>query len=105
MAGVYKKLTRRPLFWALTGTGGLLAVVAITVAALSIPIRSGTLKEKVLAVRSEGLESEVTIESIEGRVFPQVGVSGQGVAIRLKGRTDVPPLISIKRFEIRGSLF
>jgi hypothetical protein len=33
-----------------------------------------------------------------------VAVSGRGIRIRHKGRTDVPPLIAIDRFEIRGSL-
>jgi hypothetical protein len=37
-------------------------------------------------------------------VFPRVAVSGRGVRIRHRGRTDVPPLIAIDRFEIRGSL-
>ena len=46
----------------------------------------------------------MTIETLEGRVFPRVSVSGRGVVIRHKGRTDVPPLIAIDRFEIRGSL-
>ena len=46
----------------------------------------------------------MTIETLQGRVFPRVAVSGTGVVIRQKGRTDVPPLISIAEFEIRGSL-
>ncbi len=37
-------------------------------------------------------------------MFPRVSVSGRGVAIRHKGRTDVPPIIAIESFEIRGSL-
>ena len=76
----------------------------IILAALSIPIRSETLKEQVIALLSEELESEVTIEKLEGRAFPRVAVSGAGVVIRQKGRTDVPPLITIETFEIRGSL-
>ena len=58
----------------------------------------------VIALLSDQLESEVTIETLEGRVFPRVSVSGRGVVIRQKGRTDVPPLITIDEFEIRGSL-
>ena len=82
---------------------GILAAIAIT-ALLSIPIRSDTLKARVIALLTEELESEVTIETLEGRVFPRVSVSGTGVVIRQKGRTDVPPLITIDEFEIRGSL-
>ena len=103
MVRVYKKLTRRTRIWLLLALIGVAAVVII-VAALSIPIRSETLKARVIALLTDQLESEVTIETLEGRVFPRVGVKGTGVVIRHKGRTDVPPLITIKEFEIRGSL-
>ena len=103
MALVYKKLTRRKWFWFLVGAIGAVAVILLTIL-LSIPIRSDTLKDRVITLLSNQLESEVTIERLEGRVFPRVSVSGGGVVIRQKGRTDVPPLITIAQFEIRGSL-
>ena len=87
----------------LLGAIGTLAAVVIAVL-LSIPLRSETIKERVVALLSDQLESEVTIDRLEGRLFPRVGVSGGGVVIRHKGRTDVPPLITIEQFEIRGSL-
>ncbi len=102
MTQVYKKLTRKTWFWLAIGVAGVLAAVAIAVV-LSIPIRSGALKSRVIALLSDQLESEVTIERLEGRVFPRVSVSGGGVVIRQKGRTDVPPLIMIEEFEIHGS--
>jgi uncharacterized protein involved in outer membrane biogenesis len=102
MLRVYKKLTRRTRIAVLIGLIALVAAV-ISLGILSIPIRSETLKAKVIALLTEELESEVTIESLEGRVFPRVSVSGRGVVIRHKGRTDVPPLITIDEFEIRGS--
>lgn len=96
-------MTKRKRIWLLLGVIGVAATIFI-VGLLSIPIRSDTLKEKVIALLSDQLESEVTIERLEGRVFPRVSVSGGGVVIRQKGRTDVPPLLTIKKFEIRGSL-
>ncbi len=103
MARVYKKPTRRTRLFVLLALLGILAAIAVT-ALLSIPIRSETLKARVIALLTEELESEVTIETLQGHVFPRVSVSGTGVVIRQKGRTDVPPLISIAEFEIRGSL-
>jgi hypothetical protein len=103
MLHVYKKLTLRTRILLLIALIGLVAAIVL-VGILSIPIRSDTLKAKVIALLTEELESEVTIESLEGRVFPRVAVSGRGVVIRHKGRTDVPPLITIDEFEIRGSL-
>jgi hypothetical protein len=103
MVRVFKKLTRRTRIALLLAAVALLAAILIT-GALTIPIRSDTLKAKVIALLVDELESEVTIETLEGRVFPRVSVSGTGVVIRHKGRTDVPPLITIDAFEIRGSL-
>ena len=39
----------------------------------------------MIALLTDELESEVTIETLEGRVFPRVSVSGRGVVIRQKG--------------------
>ena len=103
MPPVYKKLTSRKRLLILLAAIGVVAIFVLA-AVLSIPIRSETLKDSVIALLSDQLESEVTIEALEGRVFPRVAVSGGGVVIRQKGRTDVPPLITIERFEIRGSL-
>ena len=103
MFRVYKKLTRRTRILLLIALIAIVGAVLI-VARLSVPIRSDTLKERVIALLTDELESEVTIETLEGRVFPRVAVSGSGVVIRHKGRTDVPPLITIEGFEIRGSL-
>jgi AsmA-like protein len=103
MFDVYRKLTLRKRVWILVTFFGVLAAVLIAVG-LTVPIRSDTLKASVIALLTEELESEVTIDTLEGRVFPRVAVSGGGVVIRQKGRTDVPPLITIDRFEIRGSL-
>ena len=103
MVRVYRNMTRRTRISVLVALLGL-AAAAVIAFMLSIPIRSETLKAKVIALLTDELESEVTIEKLEGRVFPRVSVSGGGVVIRHKGRTDVPPLITIDEFEIRGSL-
>ncbi|MSO56322.1 MAG: hypothetical protein EXQ55_05280 [Acidobacteria bacterium] len=96
-------MTKRKRLWFLIGAIAAVAAILL-VGLLSIPLRSDTLKERIIALLSDQLESEVTIERLEGRVFPHVSVTGGGVVIRQKGRRDVPPLISIKEFEIHGSL-
>jgi hypothetical protein len=100
---VYKKLTLRTRIWIVAGAAAAVAAV-ILFFFLSIPIRSETLKERIIVLLSDELESEVSIDTLEGRVFPRVSVSGSGVVIRQKGRTDVPPMITIDRFEIHGTL-
>ena len=102
MPPLYRKLTRKVWLWLPLSVMAGLAVAAIAIL-LTVPIRSEALKARIIALLSDQLESEVTIERLEGRIFPRVGVSGSGVVIRQKGRTDVPPLIQIEGFEIRGS--
>jgi uncharacterized protein involved in outer membrane biogenesis len=103
MPGVYTRLTRKRWLFILVAAGLAVAVAGLVVF-LSLPIRSETLKERVIALLSDQLDSEVTIDTLEGRIFPRVAVSGRGVVIRQRGRRDVPPLLTIARFEIRGSL-
>ena len=102
MARVYKKLTRRTWILALVAAAGVIAAI-VAVLGLPIVMRSETLKERIIVLLTDQLESEVTIETLEGRIFPRVSVSGTGVVIRHKGRTDVPPLITIDAFQIHGS--
>jgi len=94
MPQLYRKLTKRVWLWLPLAVITGLAIAAVAVL-LTIPIRSETLKARVIALLSDQLESEVTIDRLEGHIFPRVGVSGGGVVIRHKGRTDVPPLIRI----------
>jgi hypothetical protein len=98
---MYKKLTRTQRAAILVAAGLGLALVLASV--LSFPIRSEAIKARIIALLSDELESEVSIDSLEGRLFPRVAVSGRGVTIRQRGRTDVPPLLKIEQFEIRGS--
>lgn len=102
MLRVYKNLTRRTRILLLVALAGAIAVICV-ILALPILMRSETLKERIIVLLTDQLESEVTIETLEGRIFPRVSVTGAGVVIRHKGRTDVPPLITIDAFEIHGS--
>src|SRR5262249_40259942 len=69
-----------------------------------VEFRTAALKDRIVAALSDQLESEVTIDTLEGRVFPRLALSGSGLVVRERGRTDVPPLFSVKRFEIRATL-
>jgi len=79
MLRVYRNMTRRTRILVLVALIAIVAAVIIGMGLSTIPIRSDTLKAKVIALLSDQLESEVTIESLEGRVFPRVSVSGRGV--------------------------
>lgn len=77
--------------------GGLASI------AVSLTLRSSAIHQRVVDLLSDELESEVTLASLDGRLFPRVALVGDGLVIRHKGRTDVPPLITTPHFEIAGS--
>lgn len=77
---------------------GVLLSIAVTLA-----LRSSAIHQRVVDLLSDELESEVTLTSLDGRLIPRVGLTGGGLVIRHKGRTDVPPLITIPHVEVQGS--
>ena len=77
-----------------------LAVAASVSTLLSPYIRSWTVK----ALR-ERYESDIAFEKLDVlSVFPEVHVSGERVTLRYRGRQNVPPLASIRKFSVEGSL-
>jgi hypothetical protein len=76
------------------------AAVVVVSTRLSPYIRSWTVK----ALR-ERYESDIAFEKLDvSSVFPVVQVSGEGVTLRHKGRQNAPPLASIRKFSVEGSL-
>ena len=69
------------------------------------PFSSETARRKVIDVLSARLDAEVELAELRFRVFPQFHAEGVGLTIRHRGRRDVPPLISIKRFSAEGNAF
>jgi len=99
---MYKKWTRARIALAIACVALIAIAGGLWLVARSY--RPSAVKGRIEALLSDQLESEVTIQSLEGTFFPRVSLSGGGMVIRHKGRTDVPPLISIDHFEIRADL-
>jgi hypothetical protein len=80
----------------------VLVTLAIIAAAGS---RTSTLRRLVIDTLAERLDSEVQLEAFSVDFFPTVDVRGAGLVVRLRGHADLPPLITIKGFVIKGGLF
>ena len=79
---------------------GLLAAVVVLRLELAPYIRAWTVK----ALR-ERYRSDVAFEALQViSVFPEVQVTGSGLALKVPGRNDLPPLVSIKHFSVEGRL-
>jgi hypothetical protein len=85
------------------GSGAGLIVVLFLIAA-RVPFSSETLKRQVVTTLGERLDADVELNELHVRVFPRFHAEGIGLAIHDKRRHDVPPLISVKTFEIQADL-
>jgi hypothetical protein len=92
--------------WRIAALVIAIVVVALLIALASVvPFSSETARRKVIEVLSARLDAEVELSELRLRLLPQFHAEGVGLAIRHRGRRDVPPLISIKRFSAEGDVF
>ena len=90
--------------WRTAALAVAVVVVGLIIALASVvPFSSETARRKVIEVLSTRLDAEVELTELRFRVLPQFHAEGVGLTIRHRGRRDVPPLISIKRFTAEGS--
>ncbi len=78
---------------------GALAVIA----ELSLPLTSERARRAVIHELSARLDSAVELQSLEFGLLPMPHASGAGLVVRHKGRQDVPPLVSIRAFQVSGN--
>lgn len=88
----------------------LVAIVAIVAAGLGAAwyflddIVEARLRPATIRLLSERFGSDVDIREMRVRVFPTLQATVNGVSLRHQGRTDVPPLITIKAMTMETSL-
>ena len=80
---------------------GLLALLFLTLPITLTP----SVRTRLIAALNERFDSKVDVAELRVSVLPRVRVAGEGVVLRFKGRTDVPPMIAIKSFSAEASLF
>jgi hypothetical protein len=56
------------------------------------------LRDRVVEALNGRFQSRVAIDSLQVSLFPRPEVSGAGLELRHNGRTDVPPLITLRSF-------
>ncbi len=95
-------MVMRVIRWTAIGVGALLVVLAIVAGATS---RTPTLRRLVVETLSERLGSDVELQWFSVDTFPTVDIRGEGLVVRLRGASDLPPLIKIESFVITGGMF
>jgi hypothetical protein len=96
---------RRRYWLAAFAIAAVLVVMVAILAASSIPFSSDAARRRVVATLAAELDGEVELRELQFRLLPRVRAEGAGLVVRHKGRRDVPPLISIDRFVVEGSVF
>jgi hypothetical protein len=81
----------------------ILVIFAITIAA-RIPFSSKTLAKRVTETLADRLDADVELGGLTLHAFPTLHATGTELTIRHRGRTDVPPLVTIKSFTMHTSL-
>ena len=88
--------------------GAVGVIVLVLGAVVILRLRGGFSSyagQRLVLVLKERFESEIELKSFQLSVFPRVSASGEGLVFRHKGRTDVPPLICVKRFSAETNLW
>jgi hypothetical protein len=78
--------------------GGVVTLVAIVVLVVAARRAGPYLHGEIEQVLADRLESEVTLEALDVTLFPRPSITGRGLVIRHRGRTDIPPLVSVGTF-------
>jgi hypothetical protein len=81
---------------------GVVILAALFVAA--VPFTASTLRHRMISTLSERLDGDVTLGDLQLHAFPRMHAVGTDLVIRQRGRAGVPPLITIKRFEVNADV-
>lgn len=88
---------------ALLAGGVLLGLVALWWIAAK-PFLESLARTRMIAFLEERMASKVELGAVRLSLFPHIRVAGESFVFRHHGRTDLPPLIQIRRFEAQVSL-
>ncbi|HLJ15176.1 MAG TPA: AsmA-like C-terminal region-containing protein [Bryobacteraceae bacterium] len=83
------------LFLAITAVLGLIA---------ARPWIDSALRQRMVSFLDSRFESKTELRAMRLSWWPHLTVAGEGLAMRKTGRTDLPPLIAIQRFQAEASL-
>ena len=83
--------------------GALLALAAISIYLMATHL-APALRSRVIEKIRERYQSEVELADFNLSLFPRVVASGRGLTLRLHGRRDVPPIVTVEKFSIETGL-
>jgi len=82
----------------------VLAVAVVVTLVVLPPLSQEKARERLVAALSERFDAKVELKELRLQVLPTIRAEGRGLTIRHRGRTDVPPLITVAHFSAEGSV-
>jgi AsmA-like C-terminal region len=80
-------------------------LIAMAAAAYYVSERLGPVfRERVIEAIRQRYESDVELKSLDLHLYPRIHATGLGLILRLHGRTDIPPLVTVRKFTIDTDL-
>lgn len=79
-------------------------VILLAIFAAAVPFSANSLRHRIVSTLSDRLNSDVTLGDLQFHLFPRMHAVGTDLVIRQRGRSEVPPLITVKRFEVDADL-
>ncbi len=84
--------------WVVAGVVVIFALVGGGMAARQASRRlPGYVRERIISTLKQHFDSDVEFSNLQVSLFPRIVISGENLVFRFHGRTDVPPLISLKK--------
>jgi hypothetical protein len=92
--------------WLIVATTLLIAVAigGAVLYAYAATLIEQRLRPATIALLEERFDSKVELASMRVSLTPTLSVRGEGLTLRHQGRTDIPPLITIRAFTISSSV-
>ena len=87
----------------LTAIAGVAVILLLLLFSLPIAVEP-RIKERLVNALGERFDSEVQLETLTVSLLPSPRLSGRGLVLRHKHRTDVPPLVMIASFSGEAGL-
>ena len=82
----------------------VLAVAVVLTVLMLPPLSQEKARERLVAALSERFDANVELKELRLQLLPVIRAEGRGLTIRHRGRTDVPPLITIPHFSAEASV-
>lgn len=96
---------RRRWIWTVAiAVTALVIAVVVTARALGGDLVERRLRPATIRYLEQRFNSHVELARLDVRLFPVLAIEGEGLVLRHRDRTDIPPLITVRAFAIESSV-